>query len=78
MDRTFKDLRALPGKEDAFELIWGERFDDSGISWDELLKSQRILIVSEAGAGKTFECESKAKECCGRPKTEPLLRVVPT
>jgi hypothetical protein len=66
MDRTFKDLRPPSGNGDAFELAWGERFDDSGISWDELLKSQRILIVSEAGAGKTFECESKAKELFAR------------
>jgi hypothetical protein len=66
MDRTFKDLRTPSGNGDSFELAWGERFDDSGISWDELLKSQRILIVSEAGAGKTFECESKAKEIFAR------------
>lgn len=62
MNRTFKALRTPSSKDDAFELSWGERFDDSGISWDQLLKSQRILIVSEAGAGKTYECESKAEE----------------
>lgn len=66
MDRTFKDLRAPSGKEGAFELAWGERFDESGVSWDELLRSQRILIVSEAGAGKTYECELKARELCAR------------
>jgi hypothetical protein len=66
MDRTFKDLRTPSGNGDAFELSWRERFDDSGISWDELLKSRRILIVSEAGAGKTFECESKSKELFAR------------
>src|SRR4051812_42361960 len=27
--------------------------------WDELLRSQRILIVSEAGAGKTYECQAQ-------------------
>jgi len=66
MDRTFKDLRGPSGKEDTFELSWDERFDDSGISWNELLKSRRILIVSEAGAGKTHECKSKAKELFDR------------
>jgi hypothetical protein len=66
MDRTFKDLRTPSGKDDAFELSWGERFDESGVSWDDLLKSQRILIVSEAGAGKTYECESKARELFAR------------
>lgn len=66
MNRTFKALRATSGNDDAFELSWGERFDESGISWDELLKSQRVLIVSEAGAGKTYECESKARELFAR------------
>lgn len=27
--------------------------------WDELLRSRRILIVSEAGAGKTYECQQQ-------------------
>lgn len=66
MDRTFQDLRTPSGKDDQVEPAWGERFDESGISWDELLKSQRILIVSEAGAGKTYECESKARELFAR------------
>lgn len=30
-----------------------------GIGWDTLLKSQRVLIVSEAGAGKTHECRAE-------------------
>ncbi|GAB2528038.1 NACHT domain-containing protein [Simplicispira piscis] len=66
MNRTFKALRTPSTKDDAFELSWGERFDESGVSWDELLKSQRILMVSEAGAGKTYECESKARELFDR------------
>lgn len=66
MNRSFKDLRSHSGKEDVFELAWSERFDESGISWDELLKSQRVLIVSEAGAGKTYECESRAQELFAR------------
>ena len=31
----------------------------SSFGWDELLRSQRILIVSEAGAGKTYECRAQ-------------------
>jgi hypothetical protein len=27
--------------------------------WDELLRSKRVLIVSEAGAGKTYECQEQ-------------------
>lgn len=66
MNRTFKALRTPSTKDDAFELSWGERFEESGVSWDELLKSQRILMVSEAGAGKTYECESKARDLFSR------------
>lgn len=66
MNRTFKPLRTPSSKDEAFGLAWGERFDESGISWDELLRSQRILIVSEAGAGKTYECETKARELFAR------------
>ena len=66
MNRTFKALRTPSTKDDASELSWGERFDESGVSWDELLKSQRILMVSEAGAGKTYECESKARDLFAR------------
>lgn len=29
--------------------------------WDDLLLSQRILIISEAGAGKTFECRAECQ-----------------
>ncbi|MCL7750648.1 hypothetical protein LV475_03390 [Guyparkeria hydrothermalis] len=29
--------------------------------WQELLKSRRVLIISEAGAGKTFECQRQAE-----------------
>lgn len=32
-----------------------------GIGWHELLCSKRILIISEAGAGKTYECESQCQ-----------------
>lgn len=30
--------------------------------WEELLRSQRVLIVSEAGAGKTYECQAQQAE----------------
>jgi hypothetical protein len=29
------------------------------LGWDELLCSHRVLIVSEAGAGKTYECQAQ-------------------
>lgn len=66
MNRTFRELAKRPSVDGTFELAWAEHFNESGISWDELLQSRRVLIVSEAGAGKTYECESKARELFAR------------
>jgi len=32
-----------------------------GTTWQDLLCSKRALIISEAGAGKTYECQAQAK-----------------
>ena len=32
-----------------------------GTTWDELLRSRRVLMISEAGAGKTYECREQAQ-----------------
>ncbi|WP_317215936.1 ATP-binding protein [Gluconobacter sp. GP1] len=31
------------------------------LAWDELLRSKRVLLISEAGVGKTYECRSQTK-----------------
>ncbi len=33
----------------------------SGTTWQDLLRSKRVLIISEAGAGKTYECCGQAQ-----------------
>lgn len=33
----------------------------SGTTWDGLLRSKRVLIISEAGAGKTYECRKQTQ-----------------
>lgn len=32
-----------------------------GATWEDLLRSKRVLMISEAGAGKTYECREQAK-----------------
>ena len=32
-----------------------------GTTWEDLLRSRRVLMVSEAGAGKTYECREQAQ-----------------
>ncbi|MEP3892492.1 MAG: ATP-binding protein [Litorimonas sp.] len=31
-----------------------------GSTWEDLLQSKRVMIISEAGAGKTYECRTQA------------------
>lgn len=57
--RTFRDLsdKEIADVETASSLTrmgWGGDF-----GWDELLASPRVLIVSEAGVGKTHECRAR-------------------
>ena len=32
-----------------------------GTTWKDLLRSRRVLMISEAGAGKTYECRRQAQ-----------------
>jgi hypothetical protein len=59
IERSFRDLSQaeVADIEKAFALArigWAETF-----GWNELLRSHRVLIVSEAGAGKTYECRAQ-------------------
>jgi hypothetical protein len=59
IERSFRDLsqEEVADIEKAFALArigWAETF-----GWNELLRSHRVLIVSEAGAGKTYECRAQ-------------------
>ena len=59
VERTFKDIpdgKITEADQQSFliGLGWAR-----GSTWDELLESPRVLLVSEAGAGKTYECRSQ-------------------
>jgi hypothetical protein len=59
IQRSFRDLsdHEVADIEKASVLA---RFGWRGsFGWDELLRSDRVLIVSEAGAGKTYECQTQ-------------------
>ena len=38
------------------------------IGWSTLLESLRVLLVAEAGAGKTHECEAQADDLFKRKR----------
>ncbi|MFQ5955438.1 MAG: hypothetical protein ACE5JZ_10280, partial [Kiloniellales bacterium] len=60
LDRTFWSL----GDEKDFdpdELRARAWFGLSGLSWNDLLKKPRVVILAEAGTGKTHELHAKAE-----------------
>jgi hypothetical protein len=61
ISRSFRDLsdKDLAETEDASQ--WARWGLAAGFKWQDLLKARRILIVSEAGAGKTYECQTCQK-----------------
>lgn len=66
IQRTFGDIsqEGFADIEQASVLV---RMRWSGsIGWDKLLESQRILIISEAGAGKTYECRTQQQTLWSR------------
>jgi hypothetical protein len=59
IERSFRDLSdAEVADIETTSLLAGMSWRGS-FGWEELLRSQRILIISEAGAGKTYECRTQ-------------------
>ena len=61
IERTFQDIpkgRLAEADQQSFLVSLGW---SSGTTWEDLLRSKRVLIVSEAGAGKTHECYETAQ-----------------
>ena len=59
--RAFRDIPQQANGEIASEGLFDSGYWPGVLDWDELLKSQRILIVGEAGVGKTFESRAQAQ-----------------
>lgn len=58
LERRFFDLTETAGRDTEFS--WA--FDRYGsMDWNELLDSPRVLVVAEAGTGKTFECKAQQR-----------------
>jgi hypothetical protein len=61
IERTFQDIpddKITEADQTAFLMDLGWH---NGSKWDDLLRSARVLIISEAGAGKTYECRARQK-----------------
>lgn len=65
IERTFNDIpegKVNDADKQSFlvSLGWSR-----GCGWDDLLHSKRIMIISEAGAGKTYECRKQSERLWG-------------
>ena len=61
IERTFQDIpddKIGEADQQSFlvSIGWAR-----GSTWDDLLRSKRVLLISEAGAGKTYECRAQKK-----------------
>lgn len=61
IERTFQNIpEGDTDKADQHDFLVALGWS-GGTTWQELLRSKRTLIISEAGAGKTYECQAQAK-----------------
>ncbi len=69
IERTFQDIPEQQPLDIESAATISDLGYRGGLTWGELLKSPRVLIVSEAGAGKTHECRAqrRAKWDAGEP-----------
>ncbi|MGL9623149.1 hypothetical protein QRQ56_34835 [Bradyrhizobium sp. U531] len=57
--RSFRDLSDIEVADIERASSLSRMGWSGGFGWDELLRSQRVVMVSEAGAGKTYECQTQ-------------------
>jgi hypothetical protein len=69
IQRTFQNIPEGKLSESDHQFFLVNLGWSSGTGWKDLLDSKRVLIVSEAGAGKTYECREQQKRlwCEGAP-----------
>ena len=61
VERTFQNIReGKLGSADQQSFLVSLGWS-SGTTWEGLLRSKRVLMISEAGAGKTYECRKQAQ-----------------
>ena len=61
IDRTFQDITGKRNDEDEQEALLASLGWSRASTWNDLLRSRRVLLISEAGAGKTYECQTGAE-----------------
>jgi hypothetical protein len=70
LNRRFRNLTTEEREDPALlaELLDREVYRSLGILWDQLLESERVVVLAEAGSGKTWEMRSRVKKLCAEGK----------
>ncbi|MCJ2184089.1 hypothetical protein MTR62_15500 [Novosphingobium sp. 1949] len=74
LDRTFHELRRHKGEADDFDIQAAFGYGKS-VTWDALVNEYRVILLSEAGAGKTVEIRQAAKRQRAAGKSAFFLRL---
>lgn len=61
LQRRFRDMTAAELEDSEFLASLNERTYGSEVGWSELLKHSRVILLAEAGAGKTIEMVEQTK-----------------
>ena len=61
VERTFQNIEEGKLSEAGQQSFLVSLGWSTGTAWEDLLRSRRVLIVGEAGTGKTYECRSQAQ-----------------
>jgi len=68
LDRRFQDL-TKEEQADPSLLAMKEGWEHAqGINWNKILESERVIILAEAGSGKTRELQAQARKLSGQGK----------
>jgi hypothetical protein len=74
LDRTFHEVSKDSSENDDLEISWAFRFGDR-LHWADLIKEYRLIILSEAGSGKTAEIRNVANMIRNQGKSAFFLRL---
>lgn len=58
--RSFSPFRESESDETDFE-FWFRNADKRGLTWDDLLKQRLVVVLGEAGIGKTYEFRQQSR-----------------
>ena len=61
IERTFQNIRESELSDADQQSLLVSLGWSRGTTWEGLLRSKRVLMISEAGAGKTYECRKQAQ-----------------